>query len=286
MRADLHNARALLADAEQLLELGDTMAHSELAADRAEVELSGGDANAVISNARIALTMHHAHGTRYHEARAGILLAAGHVVAGGRGNQVIAAQALDTATTLAEIGGYDYLTARSALVRAAIANHDGDRARADALLRREVTRRYTKGGGLVIVLKSALQHRAEANLMPGPTAYLRALGLLPETIDIVLVVERSAGRISTTTGRSVAGRNLLCELLARLIESSGRPVTAEDLYRSVWGAEYHPLRHRNTLYSAISRLRRVLSQLVPDQGELVETTRDGWYLRAAGRVTS
>ena len=50
------------------------------------------------------------------------------------------------------------------------------------------------------------------------------------------------------------------------------------LARDVWhGAEYHPLRHRNTVYVAMSRLRRTLAELVPER-EIVERVPNGWRL--------
>jgi tetratricopeptide (TPR) repeat protein len=75
----------------------------------------------------------------------------------------------------------------------------------------------------------------------------------------------------------VAGRPLLCALLARLT-SEGGGQSAESLFYEVWGGrEYHPLRHRNTIHVAIMRLRRVLHDLLPGR-EAVETTSQGWRL--------
>jgi DNA-binding winged helix-turn-helix (wHTH) protein len=91
----------------------------------------------------------------------------------------------------------------------------------------------------------------------------------------------------TVTGRaaSLKGRPIICALLACLIDAGGEPVPADILYCTVWRTEhYHPLRHRNTLYSAINRLRRVLAYVGGDRADdLVETLPSGWRL-AHGRA--
>lgn len=79
-------------------------------------------------------------------------------------------------------------------------------------------------------------------------------------------------------GHTIKGRPITCRLMAALIEAEGGVVPAEDLYKKVWEApEYHPLRHRNTLYVAINRLRKTLRELLPGR-EAVETGSSGWRL--------
>ena len=56
-------------------------------------------------------------------------------------------------------------------------------------------------------------------------------------------------------------------------------VSAEQLFLTVWGGrEYHPLRHRNTVYVAVKRLRQTLKGLVADDREIIETAAGGWRL--------
>jgi DNA-binding response OmpR family regulator len=70
----------------------------------------------------------------------------------------------------------------------------------------------------------------------------------------------------------------MCTLLARLLVSANKVVDAETLFRDVWcSTEYHALRHRNTVYVAITRLRRLLRELLPTR-EVLETAESGWRL--------
>jgi hypothetical protein len=99
----------------------------------------------------------------------------------------------------------------------------------------------------------------------------------------VIIVEPSRAAITVTMPggelRIDRGRPLACELLAALVEAQGQPVTAEQLFLGVWGGhEYHPLRHRNTVYVAVKRLRQTLRALLDDDRELIETTAAGWRL--------
>jgi DNA-binding response OmpR family regulator len=107
-----------------------------------------------------------------------------------------------------------------------------------------------------------------------PSAPERATGDHDLIVDLRRSVIRAPGREDQVTGRP-----LLCALLAHL--ARGEDVySAERLFYEVWGGrEYHPLRHRNTIYVAITRLRRALAELLPGR-EVVETTHQGWRLAA------
>ena len=97
-----------------------------------------------------------------------------------------------------------------------------------------------------------------------------------------VVVEPARAVITARVGddaRIDRGRPLACELLAVLIETQGAVIAAEQLFLAVWGArEYHPLRHRNTLYVAVKRLRTTLRELLQDERELIETAAGGWRI--------
>ena len=94
------------------------------------------------------------------------------------------------------------------------------------------------------------------------------------------VIEPVRAVITCNHGGQVAidrGRPLACELFAALVEASGAVVPAEQLFLGVWGGrEYHPLRHRNTVYVAVKRLRQTLKGLTADEREIIETAAGGW----------
>ena len=109
--------------------------------------------------------------------------------------------------------------------------------------------------------------------------------------DQELAVLRTAHRLVVEPARAVItarvdnearidrGRPLACELLAVLVETQGAVIAAEQLFLAVWGArEYHPLRHRNTLYVAVKRLRTTLRELLNDDRDLIETAAGGWRI--------
>jgi hypothetical protein len=98
----------------------------------------------------------------------------------------------------------------------------------------------------------------------------------------LLVVEPVRAVITCTIVDDVRvdrGRPLACELLATLVEATGVVLSAEQLFLAVWGGrEYHPLRHRNTVYVAVKRLRQTLKALVGDDRDVIETAAGGWRL--------
>jgi DNA-binding response OmpR family regulator/tetratricopeptide (TPR) repeat protein len=125
---------------------------------------------------------------------------------------------------------------------------------------------------------------------PSPEAAPGAAGMSPAGsprerayADHDLVIELDAGRIVADGGRrAVRGRPIACALLARFIADQGQILSAETLYCDVWGGlDYHPLRHRNTVYVGVNRLRSTLRELLPDR-ELIETVPhargSGWRL--------
>jgi tetratricopeptide (TPR) repeat protein len=144
--------------------------------------------------------------------------------------------------------------------------------------------------------------RGELTPPPGIRAMLSRLGLMAgmrhrvvtrhssrivsdsEIADIRVahrvVVEPARAVIVAKVGEAIRidrGRPLACELLAVLVEAQGAVIAAEQLFLAVWGArEYHPLRHRNTLYVAVKRLRSTLRDLLNEDRDLIETAAGGW----------
>lgn len=97
-----------------------------------------------------------------------------------------------------------------------------------------------------------------------------------------LVVDLTRGAICGARGaHHLKNRPVMCRLLAELVARQGEPLSAAYLYARVWGgAEYHPLRHRSTVYVAVTRLRKALTTFFPDR-ELIETVPGGWRLTEA-----
>jgi DNA-binding response OmpR family regulator len=113
------------------------------------------------------------------------------------------------------------------------------------------------------------------------TALVGAAAQTGRQHDLIVDLRRNVMR-APGCEQQVVGRPLLCALLAHLAPDDG-VYSAERLFYEVWGGrEYHPLRHRNTIYVAITRLRRALQDLLPGR-DIVETTPHGW--RLAGGVS-
>ncbi len=74
-------------------------------------------------------------------------------------------------------------------------------------------------------------------------------------------------------------------ILERIASGGAAGSTPEEIYLTAWGVSYHPLRHRNTLYVALNRLRATLKPLVGE--EAIVEQGDGHYrLRAGLRVAT
>lgn len=248
----------------------------------AEVELCGGDPAVAVQAARGARTYYATSGRRFSEARACVALAGGHAALGGPGDLAMAEESLARGTTLAERHGYEELRLRGVLVKAAVLVRLGQRADADPLLASALTHDPRRPAWLELLLASALGSRRDRELPAGLAAQLALLGLSSAPAPAPEVVVDVTGATIATRDAVVKGRPIACALLACLADAQGQVVPAEALYREAWGAsEYHPLRHRNTLYVAINRLRGVLATLCPDRhGELIETLPGGWRLVA------
>lgn len=95
--------------------------------------------------------------------------------------------------------------------------------------------------------------------------------------DHDLLVDLTSGSIFERGGSSIEGRGVAAAILVALAEST-EPVPPERLYQIVWGgSDYHPLRHRNTLYIALNRTRKLLDELLG--GREVIVRRDcGWLI--------
>jgi hypothetical protein len=68
---------------------------------------------------------------------------------------------------------------------------------------------------------------------------------------------------------------ILVRLLRRLTENNGQPVSKEEVVQTLWGEEYHPLRHDNKVYVTIRRLRNLMRTEGGDN-ELILKSQDGY----------
>ncbi len=268
--------------------------------ERAGLELHGGDVRVALSAAGRALEHYRRVGRLGMYARALVARAAALVAAADDAGLVEADALTSEADGVATATGHVRVRARCALLRAAIRVRRGDASGARGELLNAVhegVAALDHGEGRSV--RAAL---GEVAMTPGQRGLLAALGLAPGarhkvsargSVQIVddasleaargghfLVVEPVRAVITCHAGgesRVDRGRPLACELLAALVDADGAVVSAEQLFVGVWGGrEYHPLRHRNTVYVAVKRLRQTLKALLQDEREVIETAAGGW----------
>lgn len=210
-----------------------------------------------------------------------------------------AAQEVSRARRLCDAHGYPHLSARCDLLLAIVA--DGSRAPTDHERRLEtVLERAPSVTMLERIAESVLHRRPAQQLAPGDARLLSLLGhsrLPAYSVDDgtgarlvgALDLERWRGRADlvidldrselVARGRVVRGQARLVAVLAHLVSAGARPVEADELFRAVWNARtYTPLRHRNAVYLAISRTRRVLAPLLG--GPPIERHPGGWRVQS------
>ncbi|HWN70230.1 MAG TPA: helix-turn-helix domain-containing protein, partial [Haliangium sp.] len=267
--------------------------------ERAMAETLVGDASVAVAAALEAWQGFAARGQRWHEATAAATLSAV-LMARGRATDLAAVEEpLARAEELAGRGGYPLVRAICALVRASLLARAGERQAGVALMMDTARAISAAGDGPeVFLLQAGLDETAA--VAPGLRVLARRLGLsagpryrIADRAGVhtateqdvehqrqgrELVVEPARAVITVRGGESEAGRPLTCELLARLIEAQGQVVAADALFRDVWGGrDYHPLRHRNTVYVAVKRLRQTLRKLFGARN-VIETAAGGWRM--------
>lgn len=254
---------------------------TDLLVDSAEIETFGGDPDVAVATARAALRRETTLGRRYQQARSLAVLVAGLIARSGPEDLILARGHLEELVSLSEAMGSEHLLIRGGVLRSLLEARD----------------RGTLGAkGLV----DSVSPGGEA--MPGAMAYLRFLGAVTPRYWIVsggegrfgddrdvaeerrrrdLVIDVVGGVMSSRHAEhEVRNRPAVIDLVARLAVRRDCPVTADALYRSVWGArDYHPLRNRNTLYIALNRARKSLGEILPGRDVIVRA-RDGWMLAA------
>ncbi len=293
-------SRQILADYQASV-AGAAMMHRYRLASRlveATQDLLDGDLDRAVRAARDALDGFASAGRRLLESRAAATLAL-ILVARGRSTDLAAAEApLARAEALSAAGPYPFVAAAAALARAALLNRASDRKRAtEHLLAATDAVDATLDTPQLALLHTGLGERAD--FAPGLRALTQRLGFsagpryqvvgrahVGTVGDDELAALRRAHALVVEPGRAAitaddhsdTGRPIACELLARLIEAQGHSVPAETLFCDVWKMpEYHPLRHRNTLYVAVKRLRKSLRKLLGER-TVIETAAGGWRI--------
>ncbi len=270
--------------------------------ERAGMELHGGDTRVALSAAGRALEHYRRGGRLGMYARALVARAAALVAASDDAGLIEADALTAEADGVATATGHVRVRARCALLRAAIRVRRGDAGGGRGELLAAVhagVAALDHGEGRSV--RAAL---GEVAMTPGQRGLLAALGLAPGArhkvstrggVQIVddasletaraahfLVVEPVRAVITCNAGgttRVDRGRPLACELLAAMVDADGAVISAEQLFVGVWGGrEYHPLRHRNTVYVAVKRLRQTLKALLKDEREVIETAAGGWRI--------
>lgn len=265
--------------------------YSARAADRA---LQAGALGDALNHARAASAWYHHVGARAEEAR--VLTACGEALA-RRGHYEEAGRTLDMAQELAQPLALAPVLVAGALIRASIADRTGhlDEYVRQLAMAARAANRTLMGRAMVLACSRAGFIAGASTSLASPFGPLvERLGLTRPATTIVTV----GGRTFLADGRIEHGAELQLDLemglvsarghawdlsaqplIARLLEcladAGDRGLSTEALYRLVWGAEYHALRHRNTLYGAINRVRRGLAGLIADRQIIAQS--DGNY---------
>lgn len=180
------------------------------------------------------------------------------------------------------------ILAAVALVRAAIAEDRGDLAsaaraievalkhagdEADAALGRAAARlgvtapdargEATHRPFAARVERLGLDRPADVRWTIGGRAWLRAEGD-PPPVDVACHVDVDRRRLVSSGGASIELPEQRLTLLCALAEATPGGATLEEIFERVWGGEFHPLRHRNAVYVALTRLKESLRPLAAD----------------------
>ncbi len=267
----------------------------------AERALRAGALDDAVRDATVACDWYHAVGARADEARAFSSLGEAYARLGRYDD---ATRALDVARELATRLALSPLLVADSLIRASIADRRGD---IDEYVRSLAS--ATRIAHPSLIGRAMVQACARAGFVAGPwTARVSPFGPLVERLGLVrpvhflitvgdrtcladssidpgadLQLDLEMGSV-TGSGRTwdLSAQPLLSKLLDSLVDAGDNGLPAELLYRQVWGQEYHALRHRNTLYGAINRLRRGLASLVAGRQVIVQT--DGNYRLSGATV--
>ena len=83
--------------------------------------------------------------------------------------------------------------------------------------------------------------------------------LVEERFDVV--VNAATGRVKIGERRADLARHpVLLAMVGALAAALGQPVATDALFASVWGGEYHPVRHHGRVTMAVARLRQLFGE--------------------------
>ena len=72
-------------------------------------------------------------------------------------------------------------------------------------------------------------------------------------------------------------REKLFDLFCLLVSALPEKVSTENCYTTIWGGNYTPYYHTNTVHTAIRRLRQMLNE-IPQFENVIITTQEGYRL--------
>ena len=259
---DLDTARRALEIALEVAGNRDLL-RQRLATDRAEVECLGGDPDH--AEAAANLVLHAPTASDYLRGRALVVIA---LVQLHRKDFAAAHVALGEADVLASRDGMNQLRARVAMVREVIGSRQPN------LLDRVPAEQRSGYLGLLRFLGLV-----ETLVVSSPRGCVHAgsgeLAAIVTHHDVL--VDVSTSTLLGRSGKRIEGQGMAAMILAALAEADVA-LTAERLYAAVWGGhEYHPLRHRNTLYVALNRTRKLLQELGETRSVVIRAG-SGWML--------
>ena len=302
-----HAAQELAAAAAQATESEQEILLLEL--EQAEFAAAHGLPAAAIEHGQRVERAFTARGMQHEAVRARLALALALVTRRAATDLSRGQEFLTEASELANRRGYAPLLLAAALIEAALAHQSGDMDAVREPLERTLAQYPAAAHGLAAQPLRAALAGLDSGDWSGNAALLTRLGLLPgpessgsvagqielrstsgrrlltpdaarserARFDLAIDLDRSE-LLVCATGQRVSGRPQMCALLAQLVTAGLAGADSERLFREVWkGTEYHPLRHRNTIHVALTRLRQLLRELFP-QREFIETTASGWRL--------
>ena len=302
-------AQELAAAAAEAIESEQPVLLLQLELERAEFAAAHGLPAAALEHGERAERAYTARGMQHEAARARLALALALVTRRAAADLSRGQEFLTEASELANRRGYAPLLLAAALIEAALAHHGGDADAVREPLERTLAQYPAAAQGLAAQPLRAALAGLDSGDWSGNAALLTRLGLLPgpessgavagpielrstsgrrlltpdaaqterARFDLAIDLDRSE-LLVCATGQLVSGRPQMCALLAQLVTAGLAGADSERLFREVWkGTAYHPLRHRNTIHVALTRLRQLLRELFPKR-EFIETTASGWRL--------
>ncbi len=301
-RAAIHGERPVARDEDPAV----AFAYAALRA--AELAIAECRIDEAITEAERAERFHEDADMRYEAARASLVLAEARARGATKKNKKRPAPRADDGSERV-IGGasseYPLLAASAALVRAYVADGRGDVAAAAAAVEDAV--RVAAEAGIVdaalaraarrlgvavsapradaspakpfegIVERLGLARPAEILWRVGDRTFLRGRAEAPPA-TIACTVDVDDRKVEVPGGEAVAMPEQRIQLLVALAESGQGGATLEELFALVWRGAFHPLRHRNAVYVALTRLKDSLRPLARD----VRLAHDGERYRLVG----